>query len=83
MSVIEQLEKYLLTEVSTDTDKSSISKNEDLISNGIIDSLGIMKLTDYLEKTYKIMILDDDIVPDNFQTLENLEAFVQQKLKGK
>ena len=72
MSVINELEKYLLAEVATDEGKDSISEDEDLISQGIIDSMGIMKLTDFIQKTYGVTILDDDIIPDNFQTLGNL-----------
>ena len=83
MSVINELEKYLLTEVATDEGKENISEDEDLISQGIIDSMGIMKLTDFIEKTYGITILDDDIIPDNFQTLGNLGQFIQQKLSSK
>ena len=83
MAVIDELEKYLLAEVATDINSDSISKDEDLISLGIIDSMGIMKLTGYLEKTFGITVLDDDIIPENFQTLENLEKFVQQKLSDK
>jgi len=83
MAVIDELEKYLLTEIAIDAGKDTISKDEDLISQGIIDSMGIMKLTTYLEKTFGITVLDDDIVPENFQTLENLVAFVQQKSGSK
>lgn len=83
MAVIDELEKYLLTEVAADRSSDSISKDEDLITSGIIDSMGIMKLTGHLEKTYGITALDDDIVPDNFQTLGSLEKYVQQKLASR
>ena len=83
MSLADELEKYLLDEISIYTDNNSISKNEDLINKGILDSLGIMKLIEHLEKTFDITVLDEEIVPDNFQTLENLETFVQQKLNDK
>ena len=83
MDLMNQLEKYILTELYDDESKNSISKDDDLISQGIIDSLGIMKLTDHLQKTYGITVLDDDIIPENFQTLDNLNKFVQMKLENK
>jgi acyl carrier protein len=49
-------------------------ERDSLIDSGIIDSVGIMKLVDFLAKELKVQISDDDLVPDNF---ENVEAIVR------
>jgi len=82
MSTIDELENFLLTEIVVDQNIESISPDDDLIMQGIIDSLGIMKLVEYLENTFKIKISDDDIVPENFQTLKNLEKLIEMKRQG-
>ncbi|MEE9117739.1 MAG: acyl carrier protein [Calditrichia bacterium] len=79
MSVIDEIEKFLLTEVAAGLNKESISPDEDLLMQGIIDSLGIMKLTAFLEKTYGIKVADEDMVPENFQSLNSLNKFVELK----
>ena len=79
MSTIEKLENFLLNEIVVDQNIESISPDDDLIMQGIIDSLGIMKLVAYLEDTCKIMISDDDLIPENFQTIERLEKLIEMK----
>ena len=84
MNVIKELEKYLLTEiiVDLDIDKESIAPDEDLLSQGIIDSLGILKLTDFIEKAFGIKIADEDMELDNFKNLTCLKEFIESKKQG-
>lgn len=83
MDVIEELEKYLLKEVAVETGRESLLPEDDLLMQGIIDSLGIVQLTAFMEKKFGIQVLDDEMVPDNFQTLKALSGFVEKKAKAK
>lgn len=51
-----------------------------LIESGIVDSLGIMKLLQYLEDEFSIRIGDDELRPENFETLGRIVSLVEQKL---
>lgn len=79
MNILKDLERILLTEVAVEIDKTSLDPDEDLLEQGIIDSLGIMKLIAYMEETLGIEVLDEDIVPENFQNLNAMTKFVEQK----
>lgn len=79
MRIIESLEKYLLTEIAADLGRQSLAPDEDLLEQGIIDSLGILKLILFIEETYGIKIIDEEIVPENFQTLNVMVKFIEQK----
>ena len=84
MSILENLEQVLLTEIiSIDLGKKSLDPDEDLLEQGIIDSLGIMKLILHMEGTFSIVVADEEIVPENFQTLNNIVKFVEQKMQNK
>ncbi len=83
MSILKDLEKVLLTEIAVDLNKKSLQPDEDLLEQGIIDSLGIMKLVLYMEETFGIAIADDDVVPENFQCLNNMVTFVEHKMQNK
>lgn len=85
MNIMNELEKFLISEIAIDLDlsKQSISPDEDLISSGIIDSMGILKLTAFMEKTFGIKLTDDDIVPENFRTVNCLYKFIELKQEGK
>ena len=79
MSTIDELKNFLFSEIVVDQNIESLSPDDDLIMRGIIDSLGIMKLVTYLEETFSIIVSDDDIVPENFQTIEKLEKLIERK----
>jgi acyl carrier protein len=83
MDIISELEKYLLTEVAIDLDlsKKSLAPDENLIMQGIIDSLGILKLVSFMEKSFGIKVNNEEIIPENFQTLNALAEFVAKKTK--
>jgi acyl carrier protein len=54
-----------------------------LTDGGIIDSLGIFRLVSFLEEAVGVHIGDDEIIVDNFQTIEAIERFVNAKLADK
>jgi acyl carrier protein len=83
MDVISELERFLLSEVAIDfeVDKKSLAPDEDLISSGIIDSMGILKLVSFMDKTFGIKINNEEIVPENFQSLNALNGFIERKTK--
>ncbi|MFC1645680.1 acyl carrier protein [Candidatus Omnitrophota bacterium] len=81
MDIKGELEKYLLTEVAAGLDKKSLAPDDDLLSSGIIDSMGILKLLAFIEKTFGVKVSDEEMVPDNFQTLNALEEFINKKKK--
>ena len=83
MFILEDLEKVLLTEIAADSGKKSLDPDEDLLELGMLDSMGIMKLIVYIEKTFGIKIEDEDIIPENFQSLNSMVTFVGQKIQNK
>jgi len=83
MTILENLKKILLTEIAVDLGKKSLDPDEDLLEQGIIDSLGIMKLVLFMEETYGIAVADEEVVPENFQTVSMMVRFVEQKMQTK
>lgn len=81
MRILEVLEKFLLTEIAVDFGKESLGPDEDLLEQGIIDSMGVMTLITFMEKTFDIEIIEEDIVPENFQSLNAMVNFVEQKMQ--
>ena len=81
MDIMQELEKYLLTEAALNLDKKSINPNEDLLMQGIIDSMGILNLVSFMENKFVIKIKNEEILPENFQNLNALKGFVEKKIK--
>ena len=83
MQILESLEQVLLTEIAADVAKKSLDVDEDLLAEGIIDSMGVMKLVAFMEETFGIQVADEDLVPENFQSLNVMAKFVEMKIKKK
>lgn len=83
MTILKNLEKFLLTEIAADLGKQSLGHDEDLLEQGIIDSLGLLKLVVFIEKTHGIKVMDEEIVPENFQSLNSMVKFIEQKMQNK
>jgi acyl carrier protein len=67
----------LITEFAAD--RESFAPDENLLAQGIIDSMGILKLVEFLEERFGIQTEDDEMVPENFESLEALRAYVERK----
>jgi acyl carrier protein len=59
--------------------KKALNPKDDLLESGIIDSLGILDLVAFVEKEFGIAVSDEDLLPENFNSVEHLTAFVQNR----
>jgi acyl carrier protein len=59
-------------------EKKAVGEHESLTESGVIDSIGLLQLIDYLETRYKIEIPMDIITPENFDTLAGISQSVVQ-----
>ena len=50
-----------------------------LIEAGIIDSTGVLELVGFLEERYGLRIADDELVPENLDSIDNVVRFVERK----
>ena len=53
-----------------------LDDHTELIENGLIDSIAIIKLLAYLEETFSIEIEQQNLVPDNFESIESISQMV-------
>ncbi len=56
-----------------------VGPDQSLIGDGILDSLALLKLLQFLEERFGIEVEDGDVVPANFETIEQIAAFVERK----
>ena len=61
----------------------AVTDEESLTENGVIDSLAIFRLVSFLEDNFGIRIADEEIVNENFQSVNSIESFVTGKLNQK
>lgn len=63
--------------------KQGIGNSDALLENGMLDSLGVLEVVRFIEEAFSIAISDDDLVADNFQTIDRMAAFISRKTATK
>lgn len=58
-----------------------LEEDTSFIEEGIIDSTGILELISFLEGEYSIKVSDEELVPENLDSINNIAAFLQNKLQ--
>ena len=82
MRILDRIERVLLTEIAVGHGKKTLTPDEDLLEQGIIDSLGLMKLIAFMEEEFNINIMDEEIVPENFQSLNCMVTLVEKQTQS-
>jgi acyl carrier protein len=58
-----------------------LSDEQSFLDSGIIDSTGILELVMFLEETYGLQVNDEELIPDNLDSVNKISAFLQKKGK--
>ncbi|HYG67340.1 MAG TPA: acyl carrier protein [Anaeromyxobacteraceae bacterium] len=62
---------------------NDFAEDEPFLRAGIIDSMGMLQLVTYLQEQFEIEIREDELVPENLDSLARATAFVERKLKAR
>jgi len=68
------LENYLFTD-----DQEALNNNDSFLDKGILDSMGILEIIALLEDDFKIIVEDEEMIPENLDSINNLLSFIQKK----
>ena len=58
----------------------NLKEDTSFLENGIIDSTGILELVTFLEETYEITVEDEELIPENLDSISNVVQYIQTKL---
>ncbi len=72
--IIDQLSGFIVS-VFPDLSEKKIVAADRLIESGI-DSLGMLVLIEYIENTYRIRISNEDVIEENFGTMEAIAEYI-------
>ncbi len=81
MSNVESVRKFIV-ETFLYGEDGKIKEDTSFLGDSIIDSTGVLELVNYLEETFHISIGDDEMIPENLDSLSNIEKYLIKKLKN-
>jgi acyl carrier protein len=58
---------------------ADMAADKSLIDAGIVDSTGVLELVSFVEQEFGISVGDSEVVPENFDSIKNLTAYIQRK----
>lgn len=83
MSVKQQVRTFILSNYLFTEDESKLSDSQSLMQSGAMDSTGILELIMFLEEKFAIKVADEEMVPTNLDSVDNVVAFIERKKSGK
>jgi acyl carrier protein len=72
------VESYLFGE-----DDPDLTEDTSLLESGVVDSTGILELVSFIESTYGFRLPDEDMLPENLDSIDRIAAYVSRRTGGK
>jgi len=79
MSVEQKIRDYILDNYLFTDDQSALANEDSFLDKGIIDSTGIMEVIFFLEEEFGIQVDDEEMVPENLDSVKNIVTYVERK----
>ena len=80
MSYIVNIRNYIV-ENFLFGDGDQLHDDTSFLESGIIDSTSVLEIVNFLEEDYKITVDDEELIPENFDTLLNIDKFLLMKME--
>lgn len=80
MSLQQEIKNFIVENFLFGEEKG-LTENSSFIKEGIVDSTGIMQLVSFIQDQYRIAIEDEELVPENLDSIAKVSAFIESKKK--
>ena len=80
MSVEREIRKFIEENFILDGN-DNLSSEDSLLEKGIIDSTGVLELVAFIEENYNFKIKDEELVPENLDSIRSITRFIGEKLE--
>ncbi len=77
-----EIRDFLRENFPLSADGVTLERDDSLIEVGVIDSTGVLELIGFIEERYEIEIRDEEVLPENLDSIGSIIRFVGEKLGG-
>lgn len=82
-STAQTIRKYIAENILFSGSDYPYSDDTSFLNEGVLDSMNILQLVEFVEKQFHIRVDDQDIVPANFDSVAKLAAYINQLIPEK
>jgi acyl carrier protein len=79
MTIEDQIRQYIADNFLFSEDGYQLSDDASFLEEGIVDSTGVLELVMFVEDTFNTTVEDDEIVPENLDSVAQLAAYIRRK----
>lgn len=79
METKQKIREFIVETFLFGADDAQLEDGDSLLESGVVDSTGVLELVGFLEEEFGIEVKDDELVPDNLDSIDNLAAFIGRK----
>ena len=79
MSLKDQIRNFILENFILENPEDLVD-DESMLEKGIIDSTGVLELVGFIESTYQIKVEDEELIPENLDSVKNIVGYLERKL---
>lgn len=73
------IRQFILSSFLFTDDESQLGNGDSLLERGIMDSTGVLELVAFLESQFGVTVADEELVPENLDSVDQIAAFVGRK----
>ena len=75
----EKIKGFIIETFLFDASDATLEDDVSLLDTGIIDSTGVLELVSFIEEEFGIEVKDEELVPENLDSLAKIDAFIEKK----
>ena len=79
MEIREEIREYIIYNSLNGFSDGDLDYDDSFLEKGIIDSTGVLELISFVEDKYCINVEDEELIPDNFDSVNRLAAYITSK----
>lgn len=81
MALNDELRQFVIDNFLFGKPYKGFADEDSFIEHGIIDSTAVMELIAFLEERYRIKLRDEDLIPENLDSINGLARFVESRVQ--
>jgi len=74
-----KVREFIFSNFMLARNQNELSDKDSLFDKGVLDSTSVLEMIGFIEETFAISIADEELIPENLDSIENLTAFIQRK----
>jgi acyl carrier protein len=82
MTIEETIRNFIIDNFIFDAQSGGLDNAQSFLETGIIDSTGMLELVSFIEENYSIKMEDEELIPANLDSVNNVVRYIERKLEG-